>query len=194
MMVGDKKGVTMTDDKARWNEKHQNKPMPHDVAPILVKYLKEVNVGDALDLACGTGRNTHYLADKGFLVDAIDYSDYALSQIKNLSTITKHELDIDSYYIAPNRYDLIVNINYLDRRLFSQIKDGLKEGGVVIFETFIVAHGEVYHQPTNIDYVLRKNELLHAFIGLDIIYYEEHESLNLRGERVKVASLVARKS
>lgn len=193
MMFRDK-GINMTEDKARWNEKHQSKPMPHDVAPILVKYLKESNVGDALDLACGTGRNTHYLADKGFLVDAIDYSDYALSQIKNLSTITKHEIDIDSYYIAPNRYDLIVNINYLDRRLFPQMKDGLKQGGIIIFETFIVAHGEVYHQPTNIDYVLRKNELLHAFIGLDIIYYEEREELNLRGERVKVASLVARKS
>lgn len=184
----------MTEDKIRWNEKHQTKPMPQDVAPILVKYLKEVNVGNALDLACGTGRNTHYLADKGFLVDAIDYSDYALSQIKNMSTITKVEQDIDSYYITPNSYDLIVNINYLDRRLFPQIKDGLKKGGVVIFETFIVAHGEVYHQPTNIDYVLRKNELLHAFIGLDIIYYEEREEINLRGERVKVASIVARNS
>lgn len=184
----------MTKDKQRWNEKHQTKPMPQDVAPILVKYLDKAKVGTALDLACGTGRNTHYLADKGFLVDAIDFSDYALSQIKNISTITIIETDIDTYNIQPDSYDLIVNINFLDRRLFPQMKDGLKQGGVVIFETFIVAHGEVYHQPTNIDYVLRKNELLHAFIGLDIIYYEEREELNLRGERVKVASLVARKS
>jgi len=184
----------MTEDKQRWNEKHQDKPMPHDVAPILVKYIKEAKVGDALDLACGTGRNTHYLADKGFIVDAIDYSDYALSQIKNLSTINKQEIDIDNYTIKPNSYDLILNINYLDRRLFPQIKDALKPGGIVIFETFIIAHGEVYHQPTNLDFVLRKNELLHAFIGIDIIYYEEHEEINLRGERIKVASLVGRKS
>ncbi|MCJ7764534.1 MAG: tellurium resistance protein TehB, partial [Thiovulaceae bacterium] len=90
-------------------------------------------------------------------------------------------------------YDLIVNCNYLDRRHFPQIIEALKKGGLLIFETFIVAHGEVYHQPTNLDFVLRKNELLHTFIGLDIIYYEERDDINSHNEKVKIASLVARK-
>jgi len=42
--------------------------------------------------------------------------------------------------------------------------------------------------------LLRQNELLHAFIGLKIIYYEEKLDVNLRGEKIKVASLVARKN
>jgi len=46
---------------------------------------------------------------------------------------------------------------------------------------------------TNLDYLLRKNELLHSFIGLDVIYYEERIDTNLRGERIKVASIVAQK-
>lgn len=183
----------MKEDKARWNEKHVTKPMPGDVAKIVEKYASMAKVGDALDIAAGVGRNTHFLAEKGFMVDAVDFSDYALSQIKNMATINKIEQDLDTYRLKFNAYDLIVNCNYLDRRHFPQIKEALKEGGLLIYETFIVAHGESYHQPTNLDFVLRKNELLHAFIGLHIVYYEERDEINLRGEKVKVASLVARK-
>ncbi len=183
----------MKEDKERWNKRFVEFPMPDKVSDILEKYINEINIGQAIDVACGTGRNTHYLAEKGFLVDAVDISDYALSKIKNSSVITKIETDLDKYNIVPKKYDLIVNTNYLNRRLISQMKDALKEGGVVVFETFIVAHGDYKHETMNLDYLLRKNELLHSFIGLDIIYYEEKDDINLRGERVRIASLVAKK-
>lgn len=183
----------MLEDKVRWNKKYLTCPMPDRVAKIIEKYLPLARVGRALDIACGTGRNTHYLAEQGFEVDAVDYSDYALSKVKELPRIHKIEADLDSYRIAPDSYDLIVNCNYLDRNHFPQIITALKEGGVLMFETFITAHGEAYHQPSNPDFVLRINELLDAFRSLHIIYYEEREDVNLSGEKVKIASLVARK-
>lgn len=183
----------MIEDKERWNKRYLEFPMPETVSSILEKYIDEVNVGQAIDIACGTGRNTHYLADKGFYVDAVDISDYALGKVKKSATITKIETDLDKYNIAPKKYDLIVNTNYLNRRLVSQMKDALKEGGIVVFETFIVAHGDYKHDTMNLDYLLRRNELLHSFIGLDVIYYEERDDVNLRGEKVRIASLIARK-
>lgn len=183
----------MLDDKERWNKRHIEKPMRESVEPILEKYIDLAHSGDALDLACGVGRNTHYMADKGFLVDAVDISDYALSEVKSMATINKIEADLDKYNLKVNKYDLVVNINYLSRRLLPQIKEALKSGGVLIFETFIVAHGD-FTQPSNPEFLLRKNELLHSFIGLDIIYYEERDDINLRGEKTRVASLVARKA
>lgn len=183
----------MLEDKQRWNERYLDNPMPQTVSPIVEKYIEHVNVGQAIDVACGTGRNTHYLADLGFLVDAIDISDYALDRVKESSTINKIDTDLDKYNLTPNKYDLIVNVNYLNRRLVSQMKDALKSGGVVMFETFIVAHGDFNLPTTNLDYLLRKNELLHSFIGLDVIYYEEKIDVNLRGEKIKVASIVAKK-
>ena len=183
----------MIEDKERWNKRHVEKPMRDGVEPIIEKYIGLANSGNALDLACGIGRNTHYLADKGFLVDAVDISDYALGEVKSLATIKKIEKDLDKYNLEVNKYDLIVNINYLNRRLLPQIKEALKSDGIVIFETFIVAHGD-FIQPSNPEYLLRKNELLHTFIGLDIIYYEERDDMNLRGEKTRVASLVARKT
>ncbi|MGE4397812.1 MAG: class I SAM-dependent methyltransferase, partial [Sulfurimonas sp.] len=169
-------------------------PMPQEVSPLLEKYISHAKVGQAIDVACGTGRNTHYLADLGFLVDAVDISDYALERVKNSSTIKKIDTDLDKYNLTPNKYDLIVNVNYLNRRLVSQMKEALRSGGVLVFETFIVAHGDFNLPTTNLDYLLRKNELLHSFIGLDVIYYEERVDVNLRGEKIKVASLVAKKS
>jgi len=183
----------MMEDKERWNERHVKRPMSMDANKTLVKYIEHANLGLALDVACGTGRNTHYLCEKGFDVDAVDISDYALGEIKNHPHIVRCEVDLDNYNITPNKYDLIVNTNYLNRRLASQMKEGLKKDGLIIFETFIVAHGEFNMPTTNLDYLLRKNELLHTFIGLDVIYYEERIEVNRLGERVKIASLVAKK-
>jgi len=184
----------MIEDKKRWNERYLENEMPTSVSPLLKKYIDNTNVGQAIDIACGTGRNTHFLADVGFCVDAVDISDVALSKIKNSATINKIEADLDKYNLTPNKYDLIVNINFLNRRLVSQMKEALHVGGVVIFETFMIAHGDFQMPTTNLDYLLRKNELLHSFIGLDIIYYEEKIDINNKGERVKVASIVAKKS
>ena len=183
----------MHEDKERWNERHVKRPMSLDANKTLVKYIEHANLGQALDIACGTGRNTHFLCDKGFDIDAADISDYALGKIKNHAHITKIEADLDIYNITPNKYDLIINMNFLNRRLASQMKEGLKKDGLIIFETFIVAHGEFQMPTTNLDYLLRKNELLHLFIGMDVIYYEERIEINRLGERVKIASLVAKK-
>jgi 2-polyprenyl-3-methyl-5-hydroxy-6-metoxy-1,4-benzoquinol methylase len=182
----------MKSDKARWNKRFQEKPFRDYVEPIIKKYIKEAEVGLALDIACGQGRNTHFLAEQGFEVESVDLSDYALSCVQESEKITKIEADLDEYNLEKNRYDLIVNINYLNRRFYHQIQEALRPNGVVIFETFIIAHGD-FDNPQNPEYLLRKNELLHAFIALDIIYYEERDDINLRGEKTRVASLVARK-
>ena len=184
----------MIEDKKRWNEKYLQESKVGEASSLVQKYVSHANIGQAIDIACGLGRNTQFLAQKGFLVDAVDISDVALSKIKNSSTITKIDADLDKYHITPNKYDLIVNCNYLNRRLVSQMKDGLKSEGLIIFETYMLAHGDFKHETMNLDYLLRKNELLHSFIGLDIIYYEEKIDVNEKGERVKIASLVAKKA
>ena len=183
----------MIEDKERWNTRHVQKPMKSSVSPIVKNFVKHSKVGNALDLACGTGRNTHFLEGLGFSVDAVDFSDYALSKIKDTSSITKIEVDLDEYNLKINSYDLILNCNYLNRRLMKQMIDALKDGGLVIFETFIEAHDKPEQGSMNPDYLLEKNELLHAFCDLDVIFYEEKDGVNQRGEKNKIASLVAKK-
>ncbi len=181
----------MIEDKQRWNIRHVEKPMRGEVSDILKRYIKHSKVGNALDLACGTGRNTHFLDELGFKVDAIDFSDYALSQIKDNSNINKIEVDLDFYDLKKDAYDLILNVNYLNRRLMMQMKDALKKDSLLIFETFIQAHSKPEQGSMNPNYLLKTNELLDVFRDFEIIYYEEKEGINLRGEENKTASLVA---
>jgi len=183
----------MKEDKQRWNIRHVEKPMRLEVSDILKRYIEYSKVGSALDLACGTGRNTHFLDKLGFCVDAIDLSDYALRKIEDTKNINKIEVDLDFYDLKKDAYDLILNVNYLNRRLMLQMKDALKKDGLLIFETFIQAHSLPEQGSMNPDYLLKTNELLDLFRDLEIIYYEEKDGINLRGEKNKIASFVARK-
>ena len=168
--------------------------MPKETSEILVENIALANKGMALDIACGMGRNTHYLADHGFTVDAVDLSDYALEQVRDADNINKIDTDLDSYKLKENTYNLIVKINYLNRNMFEGIIKALKKDGVFIYETFVkTPTGKGYHNPTNPDFHLDLDELPKAFSELDIISYQEKDAINLRGEKVRVASFVARK-
>jgi len=185
----------MIEDKSRWNEKYVSCPMPSETSDIIQDNIHFATIGQALDIACGMGRNTHFLADNGFIVDAVDLSDFALSKVKDIDAINKIESDLDTYEIEEDKYDLIVKINYLDRRLFPQIIKGLKKEGVFIYETFVQreGEGEGYHPSSNPAFLLERNELLKAFDALEVISYLERDAINLRDEKVRVASFVARK-
>jgi len=84
--------------------------------------------------------------------------------------------DLDGFDIPENRYSLILNIRFLNRRLFPYIRDGLVAGGVLIFETYLYSPAAEETDPMCRDYLLRSNELLHAFLPLKILYYREGSS------------------
>ena len=136
-----------------------------------------------MDIACGNGRNSIFLAAKGFAVDAVDISTVATSRLSGrhpkLHVICA---DLDRWQIPPDRYTLIVNVRFLDRRLFAMIHKGLRPGGVLIFESFMNGDNDAY--------CLKQNELLRAFLSLRVIYYEERRT-KYTGKFDQVASLVA---
>jgi len=184
----------MQEDKQRWNDKYAVAPMPKETSEVLVANISLASRGRALDIACGMGRNTHYLADKGFEVDAVDLSDYALKHIKEDQNINKIDADLDTYVFEEDTYSLILKVNYLDRKMFPFIIKALKKEGVFICETFVkTPNGVDYHNPTNPDFHLDLEELPKAFKDLEILLYEEKDALNLRGEKVRIASFVGKK-
>ncbi|MCG8615965.1 MAG: methyltransferase domain-containing protein [Desulfobacterales bacterium] len=154
-----------TQDKQKWNKRYLDCTGGESASGIVSKYLSFAPKGRALDIACGNGRNTICLARAGFEVDAVDISDVALTMLPDTEPrINKICLDLDSWQIPRNRYQLVINIRFLDRRLFPMIKESLTPGGILVFESFI-------HDTK--DYCLKPNELLHAFNEFRILYYEE---------------------
>ena len=183
----------MLQDRVKWNEKYQTASHPTEPAAILKNYRVLARGQKALDIAAGNGRNALFLADQGFTVDAVDIADTGLrlfaGKHPNIHPVCA---DLDHFDIPANRYDLIVNIKFLNRRLFPYIREGLAPGGILIFQSFLDTPAEPPERPHCRDYLLRENELLHAFLPLRVLLYSEaQESEN--GVISALASLVAMK-
>ena len=183
----------MQDDRKRWNQKYLEGNYSSGPSPIVKKYYKLARQGNALDIAAGTGRNALFLAEKGFQVDAVDISDVGLKRItKRHPNLHPVCIDIDTFDIPADHYSLILNIRFLSRRLFPYICKGLASGGVLMFETYLEAPNGESRPPMCRDYLLRVNELLHAFRSLRIIFYQERRERHAGAFR-HFASLVALK-
>jgi len=187
-------------DQKRWDERFRGKDFAFgkEANPFLRRNIGLFPKGKALDIAAGEGRNAVFLAQHGFDVDAVDISERGLKKAKKLAKkmgVKIHTLlvDLDSYQIERERYDLIANFYYLNRRFIPKIKKGLKKGGKVIFETYLLEQRTLgTGGPKHSKYYLKHNELLKLFEGLRILLYRE--GIFKEGGRKKaVASLIAEK-
>ncbi len=182
----------MEQDRRKWNQRYRSRSYPETASGIVRRFAPAARAGRALDIAAGNGRNALYLARIGFRVDAVDISDQAVNALASRHPMVRAiRTDLDRYELPQRSFQLIVNIHFLKRRLFPQIIEALLPGGVLIFETF-VASDLAESGPTRQDHLLRENELLHAFLPLNIRYYREKTETTGRGRR-RIASLVARK-
>jgi len=178
-------------DRIKWNDKYHKHDPITTPSRIVETHFHLSRKGQALDIASGTGRNAIFLAEHGFSVDAIDISEVGLQHLGDRHPeISPICADLDTYEIPPNRYTLILNIRFCQRRLFPLIIEGLAPGGILIFESYLEQSEREGDGPTCRDYLLRENELLHAFLALHIINYREG-TVPGRKSHNRVASLVA---
>ncbi|MCP4297044.1 MAG: methyltransferase domain-containing protein [Proteobacteria bacterium] len=185
----------MLEDQFKWDERYKDSRISPKESELLVQYLDLSKKGKALDIAAGSGRNSIYLHQQGFEVDAWDISTVGLALIKAREPgVNIHQTDLDDCQLANETYDLVINFNYLNRNLFPQIVESLKHEGILMFQTFIEGdQGRESKTPRRKAYYLRKNELLHAFLNLQIILYkEDYFTQDDKKERC-IASLIARK-
>lgn len=190
-------------DRKKWNEKYtENGPQTFGKDPskwlvaheeLLVKQPK----GKALDVACGNGRNSFFLAELGFDVDAIDISDVVIKWLKGEAEkrklLVKPRWDnIETCELPREVFQVIISFNFLERGIFSKLTEALAPEGLLLFETLTEDHIDVVKKKFNRKYALRKDELRHSFPELKTISYRE-EIVADRGSKAAVASLVARK-
>ena len=188
------------DDQIRWDRQHGERQAREQPAAFLCDIFDsqrwDVPPGRALDLACGSGRHALFLAERGFEVTAVDISPVALAhgaeraRKKSLS-ISWHQADLENYRFEAAAYDLILNIDYLQRSLIPAIKASLKTGGFVIFETYLIDQQTIGH-PKTPNYLLQHNELLESFRDFRVLYYREGRIIN-NGERSFRAGIFAQK-
>ena len=152
--------------RSKWNDRYASAHQRLDVDAHLATFVKNLEAGEALDIACGLGQNALFLRDLGWKVDAIDISDKAIEALAGEKNVTALRTDIADFSWPKESYDLILNINFLDRSIFSNMIAALRPGGYLFFKTF------TYRSAMNPAYTLAKNELVKAFEALEIERYE----------------------
>ncbi|ABW66721.1 class I SAM-dependent methyltransferase [Desulfosudis oleivorans] len=180
----------MHEDRTRWNKKYTDREWTAEPSDIVRRFYSLAKPGMALDIGAGTGRNSVFLAEQGFDVVAVDIAEKGLAQMAGAhANLLPVCADLDVFEIPENRFSLIANILFLNRRLFPWIMDGLAPGGVLIFETYIDFPSGRGHRRSR-DFCLAENELLYAFAPLHILYYEETQKTTDEGTS-RLASLAA---
>ena len=73
-------------DQNEWDERYREQELVWAAEPnrILVGAVEGLTPGKALDLAAGEGRNAVWLAQQGWDVDAVDWSDVALDKGRDI--------------------------------------------------------------------------------------------------------------
>jgi SAM-dependent methyltransferase len=189
----------MDEDRVRWDERYAARgdaPAASPAPPEALGMLDEgmlaqlPTTGRALDIACGTGGQSIWLADRGMDVVALDVSPLAIALTEAAARVhgvadridaRVHDLDAG---FPPDVADiaLVVCQRFRGRDLYPQITSALGAGGFAIV-TVLSAVGldgvtGEYHAPAG--------ELVDAFTssGVDIV---------ARSERDGLASIVVRR-
>lgn len=177
-----------------WEERWQDKssePLPQ-ADPWLVAQVDLLASGTALDLACGRGRNSLWLVEKGYQVYAVDSS---LTALGLLDSVISEERQITSLHFDltnglpphPLEADLVLCSYFLQRDLFPSIKERIRPGGLFLGRSF--CQRERVAPPQEIIY--NPGELAQIFTDWEILSYEEGKETAKRGGTL--AGIVARK-
>lgn len=172
--------TTHSSAQERWNERYHagRQPGGGEVSPWVLAHHHYLTGGAALDVACGVGRHTAWLAEHGYTVDAVDISAAGLQKLAELlkarslsARVRLIHADLGVWRPEAERYDLAIVTRYLNRDLFAPLADALVPGGLILYSSF---HTDVLNlRDFEPKYLLQPGELLLAFSGFEILAYEE---------------------
>jgi SAM-dependent methyltransferase len=134
--------------REEWNRRYAGSELLWTAQPnrFLVAETGDLAPGRALDLACGEGRNAVWLAEQGWQVLGVDFSDVALAKARELAAARGTEVEWTQADLLEHRpeqraYDLVL-LFYLQlpeaerRRIVRAAADALAPGGTLL----LVAH------------------------------------------------------
>lgn len=130
--------------REHWDERYEAGDLPWNADPneFLVEELGQATPGRALDLACGRGRNSVWLAGKGWTVTGVDFSRVGLEIARQLAAdrgveVSWLEADIVDWEPPPASFDLVM-VMYLHlpagqrRRVLGHAQSALARGGALL--------------------------------------------------------------
>lgn len=183
----------------KWDERFKSEEfvLGTNPSPYLAKnmeFIKSMTPGKkALDIACGEGRNSIFLAKQGFTVTGLDISEAGLQKAGKWMERERLEIDFRSAnleeYEFSDTYDLIINFNFLLRDLIPKAVAALNPKGVIVFDTLL----DSPFVPTTHkkEFLLRPGELFSIFTNFPGTIFLHEERLY---DQEPTAKLIFQKS
>lgn len=167
--------------KEDWDKRYSGTGLLWSVEPnrFLVEETAALAPGRALDLAAGEGRNAVWLAERGWSVDAVDFSTVALTKAHRLAeargvALNWIEADVEQHSLAESEYDLVI-VFYLHlpwermRHVLHAASEAVAPQGTLL----LVGHDRTnldggHGGPRNADVLYTPEEVAGALPGLRI--------------------------
>jgi malonyl-CoA O-methyltransferase len=132
--------ASVRDGYDRWAAVYESdaNPLPALEAPVVRAAVGDVRGLSVLDLGCGTGRHTHWLAEAGATVTAVDFSEGMLAEARRKPGMESvHFLVHDLHQPLPisnDSFDVVVSGLVLEHlrdvgSFFAEVARVLKPGG-----------------------------------------------------------------
>jgi tellurite methyltransferase len=138
--------------------------------------------GTVLDVACGRGRHALLLASAGFDVRAIDRDPEAIDFLND--TASRLSLKLEAQVVdletdlpprlSPAAHDAVLVFNYLHRPLMPALRETVKAGGRIFYETFTTRQAERGH-PRNPAFLLKEGEIAELIAPCSVLRSREGE-------------------
>jgi SAM-dependent methyltransferase len=176
-------GPVTVQDRERWDRKYAERDP--DLAGVVQPPALFADFADlfpisgtALDIACGRGSASVWLAERGLQILGIDISPVAIDQARDLasrSTAGKRcqfeVIDLDAGLPAGLPVDVVLCLRFRDGRLDQPIIDRLAPCGLLAVSALSEVGGAAGA------FRAKPGELLAAFAGLDVIASGESDGL-----------------
>lgn len=186
-------------DQLKWDARYAQTEFVESraVAACLLEWLDHAPRGRALDIACGSGRNAIHLAQHGFQVDAIDISTVGLTHARAAAerigiTVNWIVHDLDAGLPVGGPYQLVIQLHYINAAVTREAVKLLAPDGLLICQQHLQTN-ETVAGPQNPQFRVAPGELRTLASGMEILHLEERLHERPQGERMALATLVARR-
>lgn len=170
--------TVMVDQREKWNQKYRQRTGdPQGPDPFLVEVLRWLRPGSVLDLACGDGRNSLYLAGHGHAVTGIDIAEVGLARLRSAAddrtlviTTLQTDLEAPDLHADWGPFDNVLIFNYKpSERLLASVPSLMKKGGTFVFCTFNQKNRDTFNPAFSLKPAAYKTGLKH----FELVYYAE---------------------
>lgn len=190
------------EDREKWDQRYREGAYASRNYPseFLRNRVEILNIGRAMDLACGLGRNSIYLAELGFEVDAIDVSLVGLEIAREKAKERRlliHWLNedlVNDWTIPTQQYDLILMFRFVSSEVLLKLPQLLAQGGALIIEEHLQwPQGNVVG-PSGNRFRVKPGELMEGCKELDVLFHYEGLVEEPDGSMAALAQIHAKKS